>query len=59
MGSCGSVLDASAPIKHAKLENGDVLMLQTQKTQVQASGQAFAAVLGDGSVVTWGICQWW
>ncbi|OLQ00894.1 hypothetical protein AK812_SmicGene16400 [Symbiodinium microadriaticum] len=54
VGSCGSVLDAFAPIKHAKLENGDVLMLQTQRTQVQASGQAFAAVLGDGSVVTWG-----
>ncbi|OLP74394.1 hypothetical protein AK812_SmicGene46075, partial [Symbiodinium microadriaticum] len=54
VGSCGSVLDAFAPIKHAKLENGDVLLLQIQRTQVQTSGHTFAAVLGDGSVVTWG-----
>ncbi|OLP90809.1 hypothetical protein AK812_SmicGene27585 [Symbiodinium microadriaticum] len=52
--SSGSVLDASAPIKHAKLENGDVLMLQIHRNQVQACHQAFAAILGDGSVVTWG-----
>ena len=54
VGSSGIVLDASASIKHAKLENGDVLMLQIQRIQVQASSQAFAAILGDGSVVTWG-----
>ena len=47
VGSSGSVLDASASTKHAKLENGDVLMLHIQRIQVQASSQAFAAILGE------------
>ena len=37
------------------MRNGDRLTLvRTSSIQVQASFGAFAAILGDGSVVTWG-----
>ena len=52
--SSGIFLDASAPIKHARLQNGDSLTLHINKVQIQATYGAFAAVLGDSSVVTWG-----
>ena len=52
--SSGSVLDASAPIKRARLQNGDLLTLHVSTVAVQACHNAFAAILGDGSVVTWG-----
>ena len=54
VGSSGSVLDASSPIKRARLQNGDSLTLHITRVQVQACEYAFAAILGDGSVVTWG-----
>ncbi|OLQ00903.1 hypothetical protein AK812_SmicGene16390 [Symbiodinium microadriaticum] len=54
VGSSGSVLDAWTPIKRARLQNGDLLALHINRVQVQASSEAFAAILGDGSVVTWG-----
>ena len=87
VGSSGTVLDANAPIKRARLQDGDFLTLHINRVQVQpadsafaavtwgavrdsgdigavqdqlrnvpqiqASGGAFAAILGDGSVVTW------
>ena len=43
--SSGSVLDACSSIKDARLQNGDIL----------TSASSFAAILGDGSVVTWGL----
>ena len=49
VGSPGSVLDASAAIKRARLQNGRV-----NRVTVHACHGAFAAVLGDGSVVTRG-----
>ncbi|CAE7390804.1 HERC2, partial [Symbiodinium sp. KB8] len=53
--SSGSVVEGCVPIKRARVLNGDSLtLLRTNMVQVQASGGAFAAVLGDGSVVTWG-----
>ncbi|OLQ00815.1 hypothetical protein AK812_SmicGene16491 [Symbiodinium microadriaticum] len=52
--SSGSVLDMSATIQTARLENGDSLTMHISQTRVQASAGAFAAILGDGSVVTWG-----
>eukprot|EP00439_Symbiodinium_sp_Y106_P065820 s16_g10.t1 len=55
--SSGSVLDPSATIKHSNIHSGDALTLHVSKIQVQATGYAFAAVLGDGSVVTWGHYQ--
>ncbi|CAE7897637.1 pak-2 [Symbiodinium sp. KB8] len=54
VGSCGSVLDESSPIKRARLQNGDSLTLQVNSVQIQAARNAFAAILGDGTVVTWG-----
>ncbi|OLQ00879.1 hypothetical protein AK812_SmicGene16413 [Symbiodinium microadriaticum] len=52
--STGGVLDADAPIKRARLQTGDSLVLQIGRVQVQATHGAFAAVLGDGSFMTWG-----
>ena len=53
--SSGSVLDACSSIKDARLQNGDILTLHIKGIQVQASASSFAAILGDGSVVTWGL----
>ena len=52
--SSGSVLDACAQIKCAKLQNGDSLVLHIGRAQVQATQASFAAILGDGLVVTLG-----
>eukprot|EP00439_Symbiodinium_sp_Y106_P008321 s90_g1.t1 len=52
--SCGRVLDPCAAIKTAGIQNDDTLTLHIYQTQTQASPDAFAAILGDGSVVTWG-----
>ena len=52
--SAGRVLDGRALIKKAKVRNGDSLTLQLSRVQVQASRRAFAAILSDGSVATWG-----
>ncbi|OLP92984.1 hypothetical protein AK812_SmicGene25140 [Symbiodinium microadriaticum] len=52
--SSGIFLDASVPIKHARLQNGDSLTLHINRVQVEATYDALAAILADGSVVTWG-----
>ena len=53
--SSGSVVEGSVPIKKASVQNGDSLtLLRTTRVQLQASAGAFAAILDDGSVVTWG-----
>ena len=56
--SSGSILDASSTIKDTELQNGDSLTFQTRGIQIQRCGGAFAgafaAILGDGSVQTWG-----
>ena len=52
--SSGGSLDGCIPIKKARIEDGASLTLQISRIQVQATGRAFVAVLGDGSVVTWG-----
>ena len=54
VGSSGSALDAFATIKRSRLQNGDLLTLHINGVQVQARHRAFAAILGDGSFVTWG-----
>ena len=51
--SGGSMLDACLLVEHAKLQNGDFLTLHVNRVQACATGAAFAAILGDGSVVTW------
>eukprot|EP00439_Symbiodinium_sp_Y106_P042152 s1581_g5.t1 len=52
--SSGRILEASATIKDSNVQNGDSLTLQVSQSQVLACQLAFAAILGDGSVVTWG-----
>ena len=56
--SNGSVLDEAMTIQDSELCNGDFLSLQVQLIQLRATSfclhAAFAAVLGDRSVVTWG-----
>ena len=54
VGSSGSMLDTCAPIKHTRLQNGDLLTLHINRVQIQACRLCFAAILADGSVVTWG-----
>ena len=56
----GVILDGAATIKKALL-TGDVMTLHSAQVQVLATkatafahGAAFAAILGDSSVVTWG-----
>eukprot|EP00439_Symbiodinium_sp_Y106_P051050 s3215_g6.t2 len=50
----GSVLDVCVPIRDSKVRDGDLLTLQRRQVGLRGSSQAFAAILGDGSVVTWG-----
>ena len=50
----GGVLDVCESISHARLQSGDSLVLHISRVRVQASLCAFAAILDDGSIVTWG-----
>ena len=50
----GGLLDDELTVKKAMLETGTSLTLQLGRVQIIASPRAFAAILGDGSVVAWG-----
>ena len=50
----GSLLDDDQTVGEAKLEIRTSLTLPLRQIQIQASEGAFAAILTDGSVVTWG-----
>ena len=52
--SSGSVLNACTTVKKAKVLHGDCLTLHINRVQLPASCGAFAAILGDGAIVTWG-----
>ena len=52
--SAGSLLDTCGPIKDSSMRDGDSLTLQIIPVQVCGNSCAFAAILGDGCVVTWG-----
>ena len=53
--SSGCVLEPRAPIRHSKVHDGDLLtLLLSSRTQVRGTWHAFAIILGDASVVTWG-----
>ena len=52
--SSGGLLDDDLTVKEAKLETGTSLTLQVGRVQIKGCECAFAAILGDGSVVTWG-----
>ncbi|CAE7947454.1 unnamed protein product [Symbiodinium sp. KB8] len=51
--SSGSVLDAFAQINSTGLQDGDSLILHLNRAH-QSSSLAFASILGDASVMTWG-----
>ena len=50
----GSVLDGGVLLKKARLQYVEPLTLQVRRVVICGSSGAFAAILGDGSVVTWG-----
>ena len=52
--SSGSLLDGYKTISTANVQNGDSLTLHRSRVQICSTDNAFAAILGDGSVVTWG-----
>ncbi|CAE7947685.1 unnamed protein product, partial [Symbiodinium sp. KB8] len=56
--SSGNVLDGRLPIREAGVQTGHSLTLHINQIQLQSSRDpaagAFAAILGDKSVVTWG-----
>ncbi|OLP74274.1 hypothetical protein AK812_SmicGene46236, partial [Symbiodinium microadriaticum] len=52
--SCGVVLDGCLDTKTSRIQNGDTLTLHVNGVQIQSTDFAFAAILGDASVVTWG-----
>ena len=52
--SSGIVLDTYALVRDARIKNGASLTLHVRTAQVQSSHGAFATIVGDGSVVTWG-----
>ena len=58
LNSSGEVLERAQTVTEAQLRSGDVLTLHVNQVQLKAirngHSAAFAALLGDGSVVTWG-----
>ncbi|CAE7915552.1 unnamed protein product, partial [Symbiodinium sp. KB8] len=52
--STGSVLDGGAPLKKARLQYEEPLTFQIRPVDICGGRFASAAILGDGSVVTWG-----
>eukprot|EP00439_Symbiodinium_sp_Y106_P047255 s326_g6.t1 len=52
--AAGSILDVRESIKRARLQSGGSLTLHINRAQVRATRSAFAGILGDGSIVTWG-----
>ena len=54
LNSSGELLDGAATLEESRLQSGDRLTLQLSRVHVCGNDAAFAAILGDGSVVTWG-----
>ena len=52
--SFGSVLDVDATLEAANLQTRDCLTLQVGTVHIRSGFKCFAAILGDGSVVTHG-----
>ena len=49
--SFGELLDASVPVKHASVQDGDSLILHIDRVQVQSNLSTFATIVAGGSVV--------
>ena len=54
LSSFGATLSGPSSVESAGLQSGEVLTLHTGQIQVTSSSWALAAILGDGSVATWG-----
>ena len=54
LNASGVKLDVEMTIGQLGLQSGDVLTLHTRPVCLAATEAAFAALLGDGSVATWG-----
>ena len=52
--SNGSVVDGAVSLKWARLQHAEPLVLQVRRVDLYGGKAAFAAILGDGSVVIWG-----
>ena len=52
--SSARLLDEQQTVKQPKLETGTSLTLQVGKVRIGGNSFALSAILGDGSVVTWG-----
>ena len=50
----GGVLDGDTQLAAAELQTGDCLTLHVGPVRVCCGNKCFAAILGDGTVVTWG-----
>ncbi|OLQ08545.1 E3 ubiquitin-protein ligase HERC2 [Symbiodinium microadriaticum] len=56
--SSGRALVGSSKIIDSSVRSGDCLSLHLSRVQIKASSCAFAAILGDGSVATWGKAEY-
>ena len=52
--STGRVLDGGEPLKKARLQYQEPLTFQVRRVEICGGWLDFAAILGNGSVVTWG-----
>ena len=52
--SSGVVLAGRAEITNSRIHDGDRLVLHVSRVQILCTPSACAAILGDGSVATWG-----
>ena len=57
LNSAGSILNEGVPLKKAELQYEEPLTFQVGHVDVCGGRFAFAAILGDGSVETWGTSQ--
>ena len=53
----GEVLNPAHTISECGVQPGDVLTLHLRQPRIAASGDTFVAILGDGSIETWGRFQ--
>ncbi|CAE7344448.1 SWA2 [Symbiodinium necroappetens] len=54
LNASGDILHGALTVDQASLRTGDVLTFHLRETSMAATASAFAAVLGDGSLVSWG-----
>ena len=52
--SSGDLLDEASTVKNANLQDGERLIFKVRQTKLASSDSAFAAILGDASVIHMG-----